>query len=65
MNSTPSKSSFVLESGLPWNYVTLYYSRVVLEYYISPVNHLFMKCPHPIMKYPKLLMSEVIFAANI
>ena len=36
-------------------------SRVVL---IPQMNHLFMKCPHPLMKYPQLLMPGILFIVN-
>ena len=48
----------------PIKYVTLYSSRVVLKYSLSPINHLFMKSPHPFMKYLQLLTSGVIAVIN-
>ena len=41
-----------------------YSSRVVSVYSMPPMNHSFMKCPHPLMKYPQILTPRVIFAVK-
>ena len=50
----------VISSG----YVTLYSSRALLEYSISPINDHFIKYPHSLMKYPLLLTSGVSLNVN-
>ena len=61
---TPSMSSFVMQSDVRFEYITLHSSRVVLKYLISPMNHLLMKCPYPLMKYSQFLKSGVMLAIN-
>ena len=61
---TPSMSSFVMQSDVRFEYITLHSSRVVLKYLISPMNHLLMKCPYPLMKYSQLLKLGVMLAIN-
>ena len=40
------------------------HTHQVSIYSIPPMNHLFMKCPHPLMKYPQMLTPRVIFAVK-
>ena len=42
----------------------LYPSRVVLKCFISQMNDALMKCLHPLMNYPQLLVLGIIFAVK-